>query len=45
MAHTVIVVIVNMLLLLSVWGIFGATFHWSVLLFPFSRIPMLVGHR
>lgn len=42
MAHTVIVVIVNMLLLLSVWGIFGATFHWSVLLFPFSLIPMFL---
>lgn len=40
MAHTVIVVIVNMLLLLGVWGGFGAAFHWAALLFPLSLIPL-----
>ena len=42
MAHTVIVVIVNILLLMAVWGIFGTTFHWSALLFPFSLIPLFL---
>lgn len=42
MAHTVIVVVVNLLLLIGVWGIFEATFHWSVLLFPFSLIPLFL---
>ena len=42
LAHTVTVVIVNMLLLLVVWGVFGAAFHWAVLLFPLSLIPLFL---
>jgi homopolymeric O-antigen transport system permease protein len=42
MAHTVTVVIVNMLLLLLVWGVFGAAVHWTALLFPFSLIPLFL---
>lgn len=42
LAHTVTVVIVNMLLLLVVWGVFGGAFHWAVLLFPLSLIPLFL---
>ncbi|HKT35408.1 MAG TPA: ABC transporter permease [Nitrospira sp.] len=40
MAHTVIVVMVNLVLLMGVWGIFGPTWHWSALLLPFGLIPL-----
>lgn len=42
MAHTVIVVIVNILLLMAVWSVFGAVWHWSALLLPFGLIPLFL---
>ena len=42
MAHTVIVVMVNLLLLTAVWGVFGTTWHWSALLLPFGMIPLFL---
>lgn len=42
LAHTVIVVIVNLLLLMAVWGVFGATWHWSALLLPLGLVPLFM---
>jgi lipopolysaccharide transport system permease protein len=42
MAQTVIVVIVNLLLLMGLWAVFGTTWHWSALLLPFGLIPLFL---
>jgi lipopolysaccharide transport system permease protein len=42
MAHTVIVVMVNLVLLTGVWAVFGPTWHWSALLLPFGLIPLFL---
>ena len=42
MAHTVIVVMVNLLLLMAVWGVYGTTWHWSALLLPLGLIPLFL---
>jgi len=42
MAHTVIVLIVNILLLMAVWGVFGGTWHWSALLLPLALVPLFL---
>jgi lipopolysaccharide transport system permease protein len=42
MAHTVIVVMVNLLLLMGVWAVFGSTWHWSALLLPLGLVPLFL---
>jgi lipopolysaccharide transport system permease protein len=42
MGQTVVVVIVNVLVLVAAWGAFGVSFHWSVVLFPLSLIPLFL---
>ena len=42
MAHNVIVVIVNIVLLVAVWGVFGGSWHWSALLLPLGLVPLFL---